>query len=78
MKVLFESSICPHCNEAKKIIKCDQIIEVTQHEVDKYSLTVVPTVIIFEDGVIAHQLDGLEAIKRFFSKDSLGGVPPPV
>jgi protein-disulfide isomerase len=78
MIVLFELMICPHCKEVKKIVKCDQIIEVTQHEIDKYSLTVVPTVIIFENGIITHKLDGLEMIKRFFSKDSLDGVPPSV
>jgi hypothetical protein len=78
MKVLFELSTCPHCDEAKKIVKCDQIIEVTQNEIDKYSLTVVPTVIIFKNGIVVYKLDGLETIKRFFSKDSLDGVPPSV
>lgn len=76
--VLFELSTCPHCDEAKKIVKCDRIIEVTQHEIDKYSLTTVPTIIIFENGIIVHKLDGLEVIKIFFSKDSLDGAPPSV
>jgi glutaredoxin len=68
MITLFKLSTCPHCDEVQRTVECERIVEVTQHEIDKYSLTVVPTVIIFNDGIIVHKLDGLEVIKRFFFK----------
>ena len=78
MITLFELPNCTFCEEVKKIIKCDQILKVTSDHIKKYSLTEVPTVIVFDGDRIVYYLTGLENIKRFFSKGNLEGVPPSV
>lgn len=66
-RILFTKDGCPSCKVAARLPHIDKVVNVTEYDIMKYSITQIPTLIILDNNRVVDMVTGYQNIKNLQS-----------